>query len=663
MFSENSYSNPFSDYNANTMDSEKIINFWENPFERYLIDITEKEIAQETTAIFFTGGRGTGKTMLLKHFSLSSQIVRAKMKNVKFKDSLNEEKYLGIYIRFDSPLLVGFDGLGLSQEKWNVIFTHFFEMTICKSFIDAIISLIRENIISKDEEENLLKEIQIILGRENIKDISILSDMVGYDINYVNEYKSEVLFESLEFRPYKLYPFGSLSFKIVDIIKENCSELEKINFLLLLDEYENFLAYEQRIVNSAIKFSNNIAFRVGMRPMGFHTYDTVTENEFIKEHRDYRNVPFESLITTKKDNGYLEFLLGIAEKRLKSVSYFSDNNLTALQRFLGERENVEEEAKRIVKGRDKHITEYLKEIKRTYSKLKKKYVITTEDIEQLRCPENPLFEMQNMRMLLKPFDVKYVIKAFQDYKNNINSSEANKYKNDYTNKYKLSYLFVLRSIYKIENKQYYGVLDYAYLSSGIVGTFLELCRSAFQYAYFSNKEDLFNGTISSDIQTQAAVDVAYSEFDQIQRISQYGNYIYQFCKNMGNRFSRYHVDKRISYPETNQFSFDSKMLPRESLESAVFKTAIMWSVIQKKRNMQQASIGKDSEEIYILNRIYAPIFQISVRTRGGFNVEITKEEFSDLIQKQEEQIIELEEFKEEDGQMSIFDYEWGSVDE
>ena len=105
------------------------------------------------------------------------------------------------------------------------------------------------------------------------------------------------------------------------------------------------------------------------------------------------------------------------------------------------------------------------------------------------------------------------------------------------------------------------------------------------------------------------------------------------------------------------------MLPRESLESAVFKTAIMWSVIQKKRNMQQASIGKDSEEIYILNRIYAPIFQISVRTRGGFNVEITKEEFSDLIQKQEEQIIELGESKEEDGQMSIFDYEWGSVDE
>lgn len=34
---ENIYNNPFSDYNANTMDSRKIMDFWESPFERYLV--------------------------------------------------------------------------------------------------------------------------------------------------------------------------------------------------------------------------------------------------------------------------------------------------------------------------------------------------------------------------------------------------------------------------------------------------------------------------------------------------------------------------------------------------------------------------------------------------------------------------------------------------
>ena len=215
---------------------------------------------------------------------------------------------------------------------------------------------------------------------------------------------------------------------------------------------------------------------------------------------------------------------------------------------------------------------------------------------------------------------------------------------------------------------YYGFNDFAYLSSGIVGTFLELCRCTFQYAYFSDKEALLNGKISPEIQTKAALDVANSEFEQIQRISKYGNYVHQFTKNMGNRFAKYHVDKRISYPETNQFCLDSKKLQENSVEDKVFKAAIMWSVIQKKKGMQQASIGKDDEEIYILNRIFSPIFQISVRTRGGFNVEINEQEFIELILREEEMGRIEEDISEENGigkneQMSIFDIEWGNIND
>lgn len=665
---ENIYNNPFSDYNANTMDSRKIMDFWESPFERYLVGITEEEIAKENTAIFFTGGRGTGKTMLLKHFSISSQIARAKMEDKAFEQILIEKGYIGIYIRFDTPLLVGFDGLELSTEMWSAIFTHFFEMTICKSFLDALTKLIDMNVVSIDEENNLVQEVSKILGRDKVKSILELADLLGEDINYVNQFKSEALFDNIDFKPFKLYTFGSLSFKIVNIIKSVCPKFKEVNFLLLLDEYENFMAFEQKIVNSEIKFSKDIAFRVGMRPMGFHTFDTVSEVEFIKEHRDYRNVTFENPLIGKDDKGYSEFLLGIAEKRLKNVSYFSNNKMIDIRQFLGEREKIEEEAKKIVKGRDKHIKEYLKEIKKTYAKNKIKFEIAEEQLNQLRCPENPLYEMQNMRMLLKPFDINYVIKAFEDYKNGTDSEEAHKYKNDYANKYKLSYLFVLRSIYKVETKQYYGFNDFAYLSSGIVGTFLELCRCTFQYAYFSDKEALLNGKISPEIQTKAALDVANSEFEQIQRISKYGNYVHQFTKNMGKRFAKYHVDKRISYPETNQFCLDSKKLQENSVEDKVFKAAIMWSVIQKKKGMQQASIGKDDEEIYILNRIFSPIFQISVRTRGGFNVEINEQEFTELIQRETEMGRIEEDVSEENGieeneQMSIFDIEWGNTND
>lgn len=662
MLVENSYRNPFSDYNANTMDSEQITDFWENPFENYVLDITEKEVASERKPLVFTGGRGTGKTMLLKHFDLSSEIVRAQKEGKELKEYILENGYIGVYIRFDSPLLRGFDGLGLNNEKWEVIFTHFFEMTVAKAYIDALYRLQEKRAITEEEGSKILDQIKEIVPMTEDTVISA-SKWFKKEINYVNSFRANIVFDEVNFLPQKLFTSGMLSSEIVKIVKEICPELAHINILVLLDEYENFLEYEQRIVNSIIKLSDNIAFRVGMRPMGFHTFDTVSENEFIKEKRDYRNILLENPLIKKEGDGagYILFLKGIAEKRLSSVPCFAEKGMIDLSSFLGEKEDPVSEANKIVKGRKKHIDVYLNEIERTYKKRKEKFRITKEQLEKLLCDENPLYEMQNMRMLLKPYPVDFVIKAYSDYCNGVESDECKKYANDYVNKYKLAYVFVLRSIYRVESKQYYGVTDFAYLSSGIAGTFIELCRCAFQYAFFSEKAELFLGHISPEIQTKAARDVGKSELDQVKRISKVGNYVYNLAINLGRRFIVDHIDKRIKYPETNQFSFNSRLLENKSKEDETFQAAVMWSVIQKKKDLQQAGIGKDDEEVYVLNRIFAPVFNISVRTRGGNNPALDAEKFKSYLSEEDaiesfdnEEDIELNS-EDEFNQLDIFD--------
>lgn len=662
MYSEDMYRNPFSDYNANTLDSQQLIDFWESPFGNYLLDIGEEEVVGEKTAIVFTGGRGTGKTMLLKHFSLSAQRVRAKMENKNLKDYLLKQGCIGLYIRFDSPLLIGFDGLGISKQQWDVIFTHFFEMTVCKAYVEAFRILSDENAITIEEENCLRAGLVEILGYSgrDIKDLKEVAKALSEDINYVNKYRAEVIFSNVSFAPTRIYTFGSLQFTIAELFKNECADLQNINNLILIDEYENFLPFEQCIINSAIKFSKNIAFRVGMRQEGFHTFATVSENEFIKEHRDYKNVVFDNPLIGKSNGKYFDFLDKIAEKRLCQVSVFKDNKLTNIKKILGDKEDYKKEALEIVKGRDKHINEYLREVEKICKKKNIQFNKNDKRLEKLRYPENPLYEMQNMRMLLKPYPIEYVVKAFEDYLKNIQSVEATKYKNDYENKYRFSYLFVLCSIYKVESKQYYGFNDFAYLSSGIVGTFLELCRCSFQYAFFENKEDLLKGFIEASIQTKAAFEVANSEFEQIRRISKVGNEVYALAKNIGTKFSSYHTDKRIKYPETNQFSFDSSLILKNSCEDRIFSSAIMWSVFQKKKGLQQASIGEKAEEIYILNRIYAPIFQISLRTRGGYNYKLSIDRLNKLcsIEYKEENTVDEEFWSDtvSNGQITFFEY-------
>ena len=634
MLMEDLYRNPFADYNANTMSSEQIAHYWENPFENYVVDITEAEVSSDTKPIVFTGGRGTGKTMILKYFDLSSEIVRAGREKKDLNSFLMKNKYIGLYLRFDVPLLMGFKGLRLNEEAWEVIFAHFFEMVLAKTIIDSIGKLLINGVVDENCEDLLVKKFNelIPIDATSVKEIS---DWFRQQINYVNTFRNNRVFEDLIFKPIKIFAMGELSRPFIANLKETCPILEKINFLALLDEYENFLEYQQRVVNSILKFADNIAFRVGMRPTGFHTFDTVSEDEFIKEKRDYRNILLENPLIKKDGEGanYITFLKAVAEKRLKSVPCFCEKGLTDLSAFLGKREDPISEAKQIIKGRMNHFDVYKAEIKKIYRKKRIPYTITDEQYEMLRCPENPLFEMQNLRLLLKPNDFNYVLKAFKDYQTGVNSKEAQKYRNDYQNKYKLSYVFVLRSIYRVESKQYYGLNDFAYMSSGIAGTFVELCRCAFQYAYFSDRDELLQGSISPEIQTRAARDVGKTELDQVKRIKGVGNQVYNFAMNVGNSFIVDHVDRRIKYVETNQLSFNSSMLEKGSVEKSVFDAAVMWSVIQKKKDLQQAGIGKEDEEIYVLNRVFAPVFNISSRTRGGKNLELNVERFKRFFEK------------------------------
>ena len=71
MISEDSFNNPFADYNANTMESSKILEYWCSPFTKSM-PISESDIYKGMPLVFM-GGRGTGKTMFLRYFSYQVQ--------------------------------------------------------------------------------------------------------------------------------------------------------------------------------------------------------------------------------------------------------------------------------------------------------------------------------------------------------------------------------------------------------------------------------------------------------------------------------------------------------------------------------------------------------------------------------------------------------------
>ncbi len=609
---ESLFKNPFADYNANVVDPKTILDYWCSPFSinENLAGLNESSVFEEKNPIVLMGGRGSGKTMFLRFWSYSIQ-KELHLENVGKQDLLNEIIHSGglaSYIRIDGPALRSFEGFDVSPKIWDVVFTHYFELIVGRSFVVSINDLVKEGVLSNEKSTELSSELSRLLGLP--KPFYSLESIIRHienEIEEVTNYRAQVAIFEAEFKPTKVLVSKSLSFGVPKLIRTTFPEFSTpFNFIILIDEYENFLECQQRMINSLMKFSEpGITFRLGMRLEGFRTYDTINSDDFIKEGRDYQQYVFEELLNISS-GGYQDYLAEIARKRLESVPFFKEIGLINIRDVLGEKEDLLQEVNELVaKQRYRHFDHFSK--------------LIPSNAKELIVSDNPIIELLALVRIARGEDIKKVGQAVTDFNNQIASEGSKKLKYDYANKYRLSLTILFNSIHH-KNKLYYSFNTYSYLSSGTIGHFMELCRKCFQYAEFEGKDSLVKkGVISKEIQTKAAIDIATRELQMVRRIEDHGGRIYRLTENIGNIFRTYHVDDYVRYPETNQFSLDKELL--EEPYSSAFNTALKWSILQQKKRLQHSSPGKGRTQIYTLNRIFSPIFQLTYRTRGGINEE------------------------------------------
>jgi hypothetical protein len=617
-----SYSNPFSGVNAAQLNENQIIDYWCDPF-RYLSEIKEDDIFNDTNNIVLMGGRSTGKSMFLRYWSYPVQIKVSERQNISLIEIIKKNKGVGFYFRIDGAKLKSFQGHGIDIEHWTSVFTHYFELVIGRQYVEFL------NLLSKEQE--LSKEIEkIALGIGNLlslqpeqSSLEIIIKEFDAKIKEIEIYLGNVPFYKETFKPKdRGFLSQSLSFGIPEYLFSNSSFFKDLNIVILLDEYENFLENQQKSINTLLRFTkSNIKFRIGMRLEGFRTFEMISKDDFIKEGREYRKVVFEEVVNKSAD--YQKFLFEISKKRLEAIPILQKKNFIDIRKILGEKENLEQEACELTKNHPNRIEKHFKT------------KISTSNFEKIKYPKNPLLELMNcIWVTTRNKTPEITANAMNDYLSGKKSEEAHKYKRDYVDKYKLSLMFLLCSIYH-KNKQYYSFNTFSFLSSGIVGHFIELCRRTFDYAGWESMDSLLNnGIIDKDLQNKAAIEFSNSEKQQIGRIETCGGLISKFIDNIGNIFKEYHRDFRIKYPETNQFAININSIQNKELKNAL-KGAVRWSVIQRKPRMQRTGPSENLHDIYTINRILSPTFQISYRTRGGKSILINEEKLKNLMLQDE----------------------------
>lgn len=622
--------NPFVECTARDMEYSDVVKYWCSPFSYYR-GLEENILFNSMTPIIIEGARGSGKTMILKYLSYFCQ--REEITHSSSSEIIAHFKKvgsIGIYYRFKNDFGKLLNILNCSIANKKILFTGYFQLYYSREILKVIDDLSAINAITNQESASILEDINSSLG--------ILALKIEDAIFAVNKKIEEIdkLINKMKYLSDINEKIAALTINdqtiiiICKSIRKNIIAFKNVKVLLLIDEYENISGF-QDVTNTMIKQTDaydGITYRIGMRPEGMTTRSTNVGKEFLEINRDYLLIP----LTITEPKKFQQFIKSVAEKRLISSRFFADNKLLDIEKLLGVREDWVEEARNAVKNRPEQLFELLK-----LSNSKKGDIDSI--INAIQFPDNPLIEMLNILWINRGRTSTETHDAMQAYNNSSNKLElrnrdklAYKYMLDYSMKYKYSSLFVLLAYYKVP-KKYYSFTTFSYLASGSVNDFISLCRNTFARLDKKCLNDLqINGRIPIEYQDKGAQDSAMEQLDKIRLCEDSGMEMYTFVMNMGGVFNYYHRDAAMQYPETNQFAFENEAeIEYRDLLCNIKKYMIKWGVIEKKPRKQSISIGKRKGDIYILNRLITPIFQISYRTRGGYNFIVETKIFERML--------------------------------
>jgi len=532
-----------------------------------------------TKAIFISGGRGCGKSHILRRMAIQSEI---KALEARFERKLTktdfEKKYFGIYIKTDcfSPLSKENIKI-LTDEQLEVLFEHLFNVEVSKSIVEAIRFIITYFAnISPECETKICEKIKNYLKWNcySITSFSELLNCLDNEATQIAQLTKYVLFDNNYFekniKTIHLSQTPDFILKFYEICRSEFELLNNIPLVLLLDEYESLDENQQKIINQIIK-SRRLTLRIAVKVRGFKTVKTKT-NQVLDEIHDYEAI---------------------------DLHFASDHKLykALLERIFKNRLNLKGE----------------------YGEYQEK-----DPYKLLPAPTMGDEGISNEE----------VDKELRKIKASLNKKKETKnpeYWSNFKGHYREAAIYrVLRN--KGKDKLYAGFEKYVSLSSGIVRLFIWLCREAFELAH-QEEIDIRNGSpINAKLQTLAATNVSKNEINITipQTISNsYASKLALFVFDIGQilRAKLYYSTQpqanRIELIDPEKLESDEYKIPRDLIASGEDLPILLTESSFKPRD-----VAYPFPKTFALNRIFAPLLNVPLEER--WRTEINAAELKSL---------------------------------
>ncbi|MCK4983034.1 MAG: hypothetical protein KAS17_08935, partial [Victivallaceae bacterium] len=290
---------------------------------------------QDNRPFVLEGGRGTGKTTVLRGLSYEGQYALHDKDIDKFD---SESKFVGIYHRVDTNHVRAFTDGGLSDKKWIKIFAHYFNLIICRDillFIKWHNKIKPHDLLFTSHQCKLIA--QSLHIKNSIEDFTSLVEALD-----IAMYAFQASINNIGDDTIPLLSMAGDPIKLVTSFAATLPQFTDKMFFILLDEYENYTDYQQQVINTLIKHStNDYTFKIGVRELGWRIKHTLNKFEMLHDPADYVRINIENKLT--EESHFSEFAKNVCQQRLELLSDTEGKDVFSIENSLANL-TIEEEA-------------------------------------------------------------------------------------------------------------------------------------------------------------------------------------------------------------------------------------------------------------------------------------------------------------------------------
>ena len=255
------------------------------------------------------GGRGTGKTTVLRGLSYEGQFALTG----RDARAIPEWKHYGLYLRVNTNRVMAFSGPEVDDSLWIKLFSHYLNLLLCDQVVRFLAWFRLYTSLEFELEPRRAADISASLHLGSASSIRELAENLTSA-----RLKFEAFINNVADAP---RPSLSMQGAPVDALFEAITELSPFKknkaFFFLVDEYENFQDYQQQVVNTLIKHSGQwYTFKIGVRELGWRMRSTLNQNEQLVSPADYVRI---NIVERLEGDAFKEFAKSVCNSRLATI--------------------------------------------------------------------------------------------------------------------------------------------------------------------------------------------------------------------------------------------------------------------------------------------------------------------------------------------------------